>query len=140
MMVNYSVKNKNIVFFDGICNYCNWFIRFLIKNDSKENLRFSSLQSNFAKKKFEDKNLENNLTTIIFIKDEKIYKQSDAIIRIFLSTNYKLKIFGFLISIFPRFFRDFFYEVFAKKRYLIFGKKEKCMAPEKNISHLFIEQ
>lgn len=138
-MTKHNLKNKSIVFFDGICNYCNWFIRFLIKNDSKENLRFSSLQSNFAKRVAEDKNLENNLTTIIFIEDEKIYKKSDAIIRIFLSTNSKLKIFGFLISIFPRFFRNFFYEFFAKRRYSIFGKKEKCMIPEKNISHLFID-
>jgi predicted DCC family thiol-disulfide oxidoreductase YuxK len=138
-MEKYSLKNKNIVFFDGICNYCNWFIRFLIKNDSKENLRFSSLQSNFAKRVIEDKNLENDLTTIIFIQDEKIFKKSDAIIRIFLFTNSKLKIFGYLIFIFPRFFRNFFYELFAKRRYSIFGKKEKCMAPEKNISHLFIE-
>lgn len=138
-MGKYSLKKKSIVFFDGICNYCDWFIRFLIKNDSKENLRFSSLQSNFAKRVIEDKNLENDLTTIIFIQDEKIFKKSDAIIRIFLHTNSKLKIFGYLISIFPRFFRNFFYELFAKRRYSIFGKKEKCMAPEKNISHLFIE-
>mgnify|MGYP006419701903 CR=1 FL=1 len=63
-----NLLNGNIIFFDGICNYFNGFVRFLIKNDPNEILKFSSIQSSFAKSVFKEKGLKSDLTTIVFLK------------------------------------------------------------------------
>tara|TARA_B110000305_G_C19318724_1_gene577811 strand:+ start:21 stop:437 length:417 start_codon:yes stop_codon:yes gene_type:complete len=132
-----NLLNGNIIFFDGICNYCNGFVRFLIKNDPNEILKFSSIQSSFAKSVFKEKGLKSDLTTIVFLKNGEVLIKSNAIIEILFTINFKL--LGFLIKIVPVFMRDYVYDFVAKKRYSIFGKTEECVLPEKEINHLFIE-
>ena len=132
-----NLLNGNIIFFDGICNYCNGFVRFLIKNDPNEILKFSSIQSSFAKSVFKEKGLKSDLTTIVFLKKGEVLVKSNAIIEILFTIKFKL--LGFLIKIVPVFMRDYVYDFVAKKRYSIFGKTEECVLPEKEINHLFIE-
>ena len=43
-------KDKKIVLFDGVCNYCNDKINFIIKNDKKDVFRFVTLQSETGQK------------------------------------------------------------------------------------------
>jgi predicted DCC family thiol-disulfide oxidoreductase YuxK len=38
----------------------------------------------------------------------------------------------------PKFIRDFFYKLFAKYRYRMFGKTEACMMPTPEIRQRFI--
>ena len=132
-----NLLNGNIIFFDGICNYFNGFVRFLIKNDPNEILKFSSIQSSFAKSVFKEKGLKSDLTTIVFLKKGEVLVKSNAIIEILFTIKFKL--LGFLIKIVPVFMRDYVYDFVAKKRYSIFGKTEECVLPEKEINHLFIE-
>ena len=33
-----------VVYFDGICGLCDWFVNLLVKIDTNNNLKFSSLQ------------------------------------------------------------------------------------------------
>ena len=47
------MENNTIVFFDGICNFCNSSVNFIIKRDKKNYFKFASLQSEYAKKFFD---------------------------------------------------------------------------------------
>ena len=134
-----KLVDNNIVFFDGVCNYCNGFIRFLIRNDPKENLKFSSIQSTFAKRVFKQESIKNELSTIIFIEGKRIFYRSNAIIEILKKSNSKLRVLGFIIKIVPFFIREYVYEFVAKNRYSIFGKSEECIVPDKEINHLFFD-
>lgn len=133
------LEDNNIIFFDGVCNYCNGFIRFLIRNDPKENLKFSSIQSTFAKRVFKQESIKNELSTIIFIEGKRIFYRSNAIIEILKKSNSKLRVLGFIIKIVPFFIREYVYEFVAKNRYSIFGKLEECIVPDKEINHLFFD-
>lgn len=133
------LEDNNIIFFDGVCNYCNGFIRFLIRNDPKENLKFSSIQSTFAKRVFKQESIKNELSTIIFIEGKRIFYRSNAIIEILKKSNSKLRVLGFIIKIVPFFIREYVYEFVAKNRYSIFGKSEECIVPDKEINHLFFD-
>lgn len=134
-----KLEDNNIIFFDGVCNYCNGFIRFLIRNDPKENLKFSSIQSTFAKRVFKQESIKNELSTIIFIEGKRIFYRSNAIIEILKKSNSKLRVLGFIIKIVPFFIREYVYEFVAKNRYSIFGKSEECIVPDKEINHLFFD-
>ncbi len=54
--MNKTVKEEsNIIFFDGVCNLCNFWVKFVIRNDPSGIFHFSSLQSKFAKNFLEKK-------------------------------------------------------------------------------------
>jgi len=133
-------KNKSIILFDGICNLCNYSVSFILKKDKKKHFRFASLQSDAAKKLLlhaNNKNILNNLKSIVLISNNKVYTKSTAVLKIgkYLKFPYNL---SYLLLIVPRFFRDFIYDYISKNRYKWFGKNETCMMPSKEYLDKFI--
>lgn len=132
-------SNKKIVFSDGVCNLCNSSVDLILKMNSKQNLYFASLQSDFAKDFFERFNFENkNLRSIIFYSEGKLYFKSTAVLKICKELNGIYFYFSFL-EILPECLRDYFYEAIAKRRYRIFGKQETCRIPTENEISRFLE-
>jgi len=131
-----ALQDNSIVFFDGVCNYCNGFVRFLIRNDPEEKLKFSSIQSAFAELVFKQENIKDELSTIIFIDQKRVFYRSNAVVEMMKKSNSKLRILAFMIKIVPLSIREYIYELIAKNRYSIFGKSEECVIPSKEINHL----
>jgi len=134
-------KHKYIILFDGVCNLCNNSVNFIIKRDKQNYFLFASLQSDAAKKillQLNAKNYLNSLDSVLLIKDNVIYTKSSAALYILKNLNFPYSVF-FIFIIFPKFFRDFFYDIIAKNRYKWFGKKDTCMIPTKKILDKFIE-
>ena len=131
-------KHSAIILFDGVCNFCNSSINFVIRHDKKNHFRFAPLQSETGKQllqQFEAGELP--LDSIVLIENNKLYKQSTAVLKIAkqLGGAYRL-LYGFVIL--PRFLRDAVYKYVAKNRYKWFGKKDSCMIPTKEIKEKFI--
>ena len=112
----------NIVLFDGICNLCNASVRFISRHDKDSKIQFASLQSEKAKELLKNSAFNNeNLNSIVFIADQKIFLKSDAAIEIAKLLHgfpHYLKYFQFI----PRPVRDIVYDLIAKNRYKLFGK------------------
>jgi len=133
-------NNKQIVLFDGVCNFCNASILKIIKNDKKNIFLFASLQSEIGKEITQHFNIDTNfIDSIILVESKTNYAiKSTAALKI-------AKQFGglwWLFQIFwllPTSFRDFFYDYIAKNRYKWFGKKESCMIPTPEIKSKFID-
>lgn len=142
-------REHGVIFFDGICNLCNYTVRFIILNDQKDYFRFAALQSEVAKREFVKLNLQDptastidglnqeQLSTIVLLEGGKAYYRSTAALRIarrlggFWSLWY-----GFIII--PSFIRDFFYLLISKNRYRIWGKQESCMVPSAALESKFL--
>lgn len=120
-MANFEKMNskKNIILFDGDCNFCNFWVRFIIKRDKKDIFRFASLNSDFAKKNI----TKNAITTdsIILIEDGEIYFKSTAALKITKHLFGLWKV-AYCFIIIPAFLRDGIYDAIAKNRYQWFGK------------------
>jgi predicted DCC family thiol-disulfide oxidoreductase YuxK len=129
----------NIVLFDGLCNFCNTTVLKIIKYDKRNQLKFSSLQSEFGKKMLKLHNMEeDDLSTIVFIKnDQEVYKETTAVIEIIKLLEGKPKIL-LIFRIMPQKIRDYFYRVFSRNRYKLFGKKDSCIMPPLEIRNKFI--
>ena len=128
-----------IVLFDGICNFCNYWVNFAIKRDRKKKLRFTPLQGETAKSLLPQYNiLSTSLSSVIFIDGNKVYTQSSAAIRIckYLDGGWKL-FYGLMII--PKFFRDWLYNIIARNRYKWFGKKDVCMIPTPEMRARFLD-
>ena len=129
---------KNIIFFDGVCNICDYTVEFVLKHDHDEFFKFSSLQSDFAINYFKKNKIDITLDTVILQYENKIYFRSDALIIILKNLEGYPRFLGYGISFLPKFFRDFCYSVFAKYRYYFFGKKTICKIPnQKDIKRFY---
>ena len=115
-----------IVLFDGICNLCNGSVRFILKNDKSKMIKVSSLQSETGKNLLWQAGFpEDSIFSVIYFRGEKIYQRSEAVLQILKDMGGIWKLFyGFIII--PAFIRDFFYNVIARYRYRIFGKRDQC--------------
>ena len=121
----------NIILFDGVCNLCNHLVSFLIKYDKNNIFHFAAQQTTAGEKIIRQFNLIDEGNSVIFIKEGVIYYKSDAIIEIAKHLNDWPNIlkYGFLI---PKFLRDGIYNLIAKNRYFLFGKKEACPTPSED--------
>ena len=133
-----SDNEKSIILFDGVCNFCNSSVNFVIKHDKKNHFLFAPLQSETAKKLLEKFNIDSSKTdSFILIENNKAYLKSTAALRVTKHLNklYPL-LYAFLIT--PLFIRNSVYNLVAKNRYKWFGKKEICMIPSAEIKGKFI--
>lgn len=127
----------NIILFDGLCNFCSSTVNILIKYDTKNQLFFASQQSNAGKNLMIKYHIKDDAKSVVLIKADIVYYKSDAIIAIAnLITGWpSILKYG---SIFPVRFRNEVYNVIAKNRFRIFGKKDKCAIPSKTHQNKFL--
>lgn len=134
---NSSTANP-IILFDGICNLCNGFVQFIIKRDKKAMFMFGALQSEKVSELLSSQNISvAKMESVILIEEGKIFQKSDAGLKIIS----RLPHWGWtkIFFIVPKIIRDFFYELIAKYRYKIFGKKESCMIPTPELRARFLK-
>ena len=134
-----SSAGHSIILFDGVCNFCNSIVNFIIVHDKKDKFRFASQQSATGQKLLNQYNiLINKEDTFYFIEKENVYSHSTGALRIFrLLPWYLCWIYSFIII--PKFIRDYGYKLIAKNRYKLFGKKDNCMIPTPEFKVKFLE-
>ena len=134
-----NLENNYIILFDGVCNLCNKIVKFIIKRDKKARFKFASLQSEIGKFYLKKFNLPiNKLDTVVYIRYGNPYTRSSAGLYVLKDLGGFWNLFFGLI-IFPTSFRDLFYNLIAKSRYKIWGKKDSCIIPSQEISDRFID-
>jgi predicted DCC family thiol-disulfide oxidoreductase YuxK len=114
---------KRIIFFDGYCNLCNSTV--------------SSLQSKTAQQELPPQDLGLN-TIVLLVGAEKSYR-STAILRILYELGGGYTILAMILSAIPVTVRDWFYNIVAKNRYKIFGKKDACRVPTPEERSYFLD-
>jgi predicted DCC family thiol-disulfide oxidoreductase YuxK len=141
-----------IVLFDGVCNFCDASVNFIIDHDPKGYFKFAPLQSEAGQELATKYGLKSEVSkddtlaptddlvpidSVILVEDDRVYAHSTAALRVAkkLSGAWKM-MYGFIIV--PKFIRDFFYRQFAKYRYRFFGKKDQCMIPTKEVRARFL--
>lgn len=128
----------SIVLFDGICNFCNSAVNFVIKHDTKNCFKFTPIQSEAGKSLITQ--FKINLTgidSVILIKENSYYIKSTAFLKIINKLKGLWKIF-YIFIIIPRPIRNFFYDILARNRYKWFGKRDECMLPTKDMEERFL--
>jgi predicted DCC family thiol-disulfide oxidoreductase YuxK len=130
---------ERIVFFDGVCNFCNLTVDFLFKNNSRRNLMYSPLQSGFAKHfLFERQIQDTTLHTVYYYTCGRVHKKSAAILRLCAQLKGLYPVLVVFLAI-PPFLRDPVYDLIAKNRYRLFGKRDACRIPTPDQKKYFIE-
>ena len=116
-----------ILFFDGVCNLCHYGVRFILRWDRQELIKFCPIDlapyRNFNDPRL--RSLGNDTVVLYNLSTHKLSKKSDAALEL-------LKIIGSPWSflrigiIIPRRWRDRIYDILARNRYKWFGKTDVC--------------
>jgi predicted DCC family thiol-disulfide oxidoreductase YuxK len=131
-------NDYSFILFDGICNFCNSAVNFIIRHDKKNNFKFAPIQSEVGKSLIDQFKMNPvGIDSVILIKGDSYYIKSKAFIKIIKNLKGLWKLFYILIII-PRPIRDFFYDILARNRYKWYGKREECMVPTKEIKNRFL--
>ncbi|MSR89040.1 MAG: DUF393 domain-containing protein [Candidatus Margulisbacteria bacterium] len=114
-----------IIFIDGVCGLCDRLARFVAKRNFHKTFSFELLQGEVAKQRL-DEGLRDSLGTVILCDGQTVFVKSEAVITILSRLTLGCRIVAFFLRLFPRFLCDFVYDMVAKYRYLIWGKKDSC--------------
>lgn len=118
-----------IVLFDGVCNFCNASVNFLIDRDPDAKFRFGALQSEEGLQALREHGLPTDyFDSIVLIEDGRVYAASDAVLRICRHMPALWPTMG-IFWIVPRPIRDAVYNWIARNRYTWFGKRDTCRIP-----------
>jgi predicted DCC family thiol-disulfide oxidoreductase YuxK len=139
-MGNTYQNDKAIVLFDGVCNFCNGTVNFIIRRDRKDNFRFAPLQSEIGQKLLRQYDLNApGIDSVVLIENGRAFTHSTAALKIARQLGGAWQIFS-IFQFVPRPARDFFYRLFARNRYRLFGKREVCMMPTWEIKARFLSE
>lgn len=124
-----AIAGHGVVLFDGVCNFCNGYVNYVIDHDPADYFRFASLQSAAGSALAARHGIDvNELSTVVFIADDKAYTRSGAVLRICGKLRGPMRLLSPLLIV-PAPLRDFGYRLVAKNRYRLFGKREACRLP-----------
>lgn len=129
---------RPIILFDGVCNYCNSMVNFVLKQDKKKKFVFAALQSESGQQLLRRSHLPaKDFDSFVLIDNKKTYLRSTASLQVLKKLPWYWK-WTQLFWIVPVFLRDAVYNFIAKNRYKWFGKKDSCMIPTPDMRSRFL--
>ncbi|HEY1039671.1 MAG TPA: DCC1-like thiol-disulfide oxidoreductase family protein [Bacteroidia bacterium] len=134
-----GIEYNGIVLFDGVCNFCDASIQFIINREKHPALHFASLQSETGKHLMQKYGIDASTTdSVVFIVKNKAHTKSSAALHLCkrLKGLYPL-LFAFIIV--PPFIRNAVYDWVARNRYKWYGKKDACMIPTPEVRARFVD-
>jgi predicted DCC family thiol-disulfide oxidoreductase YuxK len=131
-------EGKQIILFDGVCNYCNNVVNKIIENDINNLFVFAAIQSEIGQKIINYIGLNPNIDSIVLYQPGQAYfVKSEAALRIFTQLGGKFSLLK-IVYVLPETLRNFAYDYFAKNRYNWYGKTNTCRIPNVNEKDKFL--
>ncbi|ESU33305.1 hypothetical protein G3A_06850 [Bacillus sp. 17376] len=126
-----------VILFDGVCNFCDASVQFILNRDPNETFHFASLQSEAGQELLKKYSVRDDVDSMILIENDKVYYKLAAALRISRHLRGAWKLL-YLFMIVPAPIRNIVYDLIARNRYKWFGQKESCMLPPPNVRKRFL--
>jgi predicted DCC family thiol-disulfide oxidoreductase YuxK len=129
---------RNLILFDGVCNFCNTAVQTVIEIDKQKTFKFAAIQSKLGQQLYHQYGLDSvDIQTLMFVDGDMILTKSDAVLAVLarLDGGWQL-LAGFRAM--PQPLRDWAYTEFARQRFVLFGRQETCMVPTPEVQERFI--
>lgn len=119
---------EHVLFFDGVCGFCNKSINFVMERDRQGTFRFAPLQGITAEE-FLSPEIRENLDSVVYARGDERFTKSAAAVRVLWQLGGIWWLLGSLLWLIPKPLRDLGYNGVAKVRYRLFGKHDTCRIP-----------
>lgn len=127
------------MFFDGVCGLCNGFVDFLFRIDTKGMILVAALQGQTAKQFLPSGLLVDLQTMVVRRKDGGLLVKSEGVLHVLAELGGFWGTMATMALIVPKFLRDFVYDLVARSRYSIFGKRQTCRFPSSEERSRFLD-
>lgn len=128
-----------VVLFDGVCNLCNAWVRFVIDRDPAGRFVFATLQGEVGRRLIAGRTGKDpDLGSVVLLEEGKVRTRSTAALRIARRLRGGWPLLYAFVAI-PRPLRDAVYDWIARNRYRWFGRRETCAVPTAETRDRFLD-
>jgi predicted DCC family thiol-disulfide oxidoreductase YuxK len=134
-----KLGNRLLIIFDGHCALCNRAVRWFLRRDRHDRLRFAASESIdlaalSARHNIAAANAQAVPDTILVVRDfngpaEETHLRSDATLEMLRELPQPWPAVAAALRLIPRALRDLGYRLIARWRYRIWGRLESCPIP-----------
>jgi predicted DCC family thiol-disulfide oxidoreductase YuxK len=134
-----DIGGRLLVVFDGRCGFCNHSVRWLLRRDRRDRLRFVASESErvvgmLARHAVDVASNADGPGSIVVVRDaggvvERVLVGSDAVVALLRELPRPWTWVGATLKWIPRPVRDMGYGLVARWRYRIWGRLESCPVP-----------
>jgi predicted DCC family thiol-disulfide oxidoreductase YuxK len=138
------MSESPVLLYDGLCGFCDGTVQFILKHDRTGRMKFATLQGDYARGVMTRHPELANVDSLVLVEPdpvlgtERVYIRSTCALRLarYLGGAWHL---ARITAIVPRFVRDLAYAGFARIRYRVFGRYDRCPIPTPEQRARFID-
>jgi predicted DCC family thiol-disulfide oxidoreductase YuxK len=115
--------------YDGRCVFCSQWVLFVLRRESAPLIRFVAFQSNEGRALAKRHGVDpDDADSFLFIDGGKALEKSDGVAAVCARLRRPWSLAAHMTAV-PRPLRDWTYDLVARNRHLLTGKRAYCMAP-----------
>jgi len=128
----------HLLLFDGECNLCNGWVRFVIRQDRPGKFRFAPLQSAAGQALLAQHGLATpDLDTLVYFRKGTARTRSAAALHVARDLGGPWSL-AYAFILVPRPLRDALYDLVARNRFRWFGRRANCVVPSPELRSRFL--
>lgn len=121
--------DQPIIVFDGECIFCSGWVNFVLRHDKQGRYRFLTAQSPLGEALYRHYGLDGrNYETNMLIENGLAFLKSEGSLRMATGLGFPFSLVS-VLRLIPRPLRDPLYELVARNRYRIGGRRNACFVP-----------
>ena len=127
MATSKSPAGHALMIYDGLCGFCNSSVRWVIKRDRRDRIRFAPQQAALA-----EAALARHSVYLLLNFDtsqERLLRRSDVTVQVLLLLGGGWRLLGRTLALIPRWLRDRAYMLVARNRFHFRGRYDSCPLP-----------
>ncbi|MEJ2541674.1 MAG: DCC1-like thiol-disulfide oxidoreductase family protein [Gemmatimonadota bacterium] len=122
-----------VLLYDGLCGFCDRTVRFLLTRDPGGAMRFAPLQGETADGVVRRHPWLEGVDSLVLVMrrdaGESVYVRSDAVLGVAEYLGGLWRLAG-VCRLVPRVVRDWAYDLFARYRFIMAGRRDTCRIPD----------
>jgi predicted DCC family thiol-disulfide oxidoreductase YuxK len=124
--------------YDGLCAFCSWSVRFVMAHERRPSSRFVAIQSTLGRDIARRHGIDPDTpSSFLFIDNGRAYAKSDGLVAMAAHLRWPWRGLAWL-RVVPRQARDRLYDVVARNRYRILGRRSACELPPPHVRARFV--
>lgn len=129
---------RNLILFDGVCNFCNSAVQMVIEIDRQKIFKFAPIQSELGQQLYRQHGLDPiDIQTLMLVDGDRVWTKSDAVLEVLSRLDGGWQVLG-AFKMMPKSLRDWAYSEFARQRFVLFGRRETCSIPTPELQERFM--
>lgn len=133
-------ESSDLLLYDGLCGLCDGFVQFVARRDRGGVFRFAPLQSPVAARRLAavGAELAGLPDTVVLLSGSRLLLRSAAALRVLGRLGGGWRLLAGVLWLVPAGLRDAGYDLVARQRSRLFGRRSECRLPDGSLRSRFL--